>query len=54
MTFGQIMLKIYAFTTSDQDVKMPPETPLTPPEAPSRGLLKPKLLKTVKRDAFLA
>ena len=50
MIFGQIKLKIYAFNISDQDVKIPPETPLTPPEAPLRGHLKPKLLKIVKRD----
>ena len=50
MIFGQIKLKIYAFTISDQDVKMPPETPLTPPEAPLRGQLKPKLLKIVIGD----
>ena len=50
MIFGQIKLKIYAFTISDQDVKIPPETPLTPPEAPSRGHLKVKPLKIVKRE----
>ena len=32
MIFGQIKLKTYAFSTSDQDVQMPLETPLTPPD----------------------
>jgi hypothetical protein len=50
MIIGQIKLKIYAFTISDQDVKIPPETPLTPPEAPLREHLKRKLLKIIKRD----
>ena len=52
MIFGQIKLKIYAFNISDQDVKIPPETPLTPPESPLRGHLKPKLFKTVKMDVI--
>jgi hypothetical protein len=30
MIFGQIKLKIYAFNISDQDVKIPPETPWSP------------------------
>ena len=50
MIFGQIKLKIYAITITDQDVKIPPETPLTLPEAPLRGHLKPKNFKIVKRD----
>jgi hypothetical protein len=52
MTFVQIKLKIYAFNISDQDVNIPPETPLTPLEAPLRWHLKPKLLKIVKRDVI--
>jgi hypothetical protein len=34
MIFGQIKLKIYTFNISEQDVKIPPETPLTPHGAP--------------------
>jgi hypothetical protein len=59
MIFGQIRLKICAFNISDEDVKIPaetpltrPETPLTPPEAPLREHLKPKLLKIVKRNVI--
>ena len=36
MMIGQIKLKICGFTTSDEDVKMPPENPLTHPRAPLR------------------
>ena len=36
MIFGKLKLKIYAFTTSDQDVKLPPENLVTPTEAALR------------------
>ena len=52
MIFSQIELYRYAFITSDQDFKLPQETPLTPPEAPFRGHLKPRLLKIVKMDVI--
>jgi hypothetical protein len=54
MIFGQIKLRICALTTSDQDVKISPKAPLTPPEAPWREHLKKNFSKVSRGMSFVS